>query len=76
MTRLSGTSRLALFLGAVAMALWLFFMGFWVVLFGGPVEGFKLLGKYYVAGAVGSFLVAFFLVQGVAWVFRGFTQSE
>ncbi|MEM6793293.1 MAG: hypothetical protein AAF725_04895, partial [Acidobacteriota bacterium] len=72
----SGTDRLAFFLAAVAAVLWLFFMGFWVMLFGGPVEGFKLLGKYYLLGAAAVFTVVMLFVHGIAWVFRGYRSSD
>lgn len=66
MSRSPGVRRLSLFLGSIGAVLWLLLLGSWAVLLGRQVLA------YYLLGALVCFLIPFLLVEGIAWVIRGF----
>jgi len=66
MSRSPGVRRLSLLLGSIGAVLWLLLTGSWVALLGRQV----LAG--YLLGALVCFLIPFLLVEGIAWVIRGF----
>ena len=68
MSQAPGVRRLSLLLGFIGAGLWLLLWSFWAVSLGRQVLA------YYLLGALVCFLIPFLLVEGVAWVIRGFRR--